>query len=75
MTLQMGWPIGMPMARKLEPGLWELRSRTSAGHARVIFSVEPEALVLLHAFIKKSRKTPLADLQIARKRLASLKET
>jgi len=22
-TLQLGWPIGMPLARKLEPNLWE----------------------------------------------------
>ena len=25
-TAQYGWPIGMPLIRKLEPGLWEVRS-------------------------------------------------
>jgi phage-related protein len=74
MTLQMGWPIGMPLAKKLESELWELRSKLSVGRARVIFSVEPKSLVLLHAFIKKSRKTPKPDLKTARKRLAALKE-
>ena len=24
-TLQLGWPVGMPLARKLEPNLWEFR--------------------------------------------------
>jgi len=26
-TIQFGWPIGMPMVRKLDTGLWEVRSR------------------------------------------------
>lgn len=31
-------------------------------------------MVLLHAFIKKSQKTPLQDLQLARQRLHSLRK-
>ncbi len=27
-TVQYGWPLGMPVVRKLEPGLWESRSCT-----------------------------------------------
>jgi hypothetical protein len=30
-TAQYGWPIGMPLIRKLEPGLWEVRSRLVGG--------------------------------------------
>ena len=26
-TVQYGWPIGMPVVRKLDTGLWEIRSR------------------------------------------------
>jgi hypothetical protein len=26
-TVQFGWPLGMPIVRKVEPGLWEVRSR------------------------------------------------
>jgi len=26
-TLQFGWPIGMPLARKMDDNLWELRSK------------------------------------------------
>jgi len=73
-TAQFGWPLGMPLIRKLEPGLWEVRSGIEQGIARVIFTVEGATLILLHAFVKKSRKTPLNELNTARRRLASLKK-
>ena len=37
-TAQYGWPLGMPLIRKLEPGLWEVRSHISEGIARVMFT-------------------------------------
>ncbi len=37
--------------------------------ARVIFCVVDEQMVLLHAFIKKSQKTPKQDLDLALKRM------
>ncbi len=64
----------MPLIRKLEPGLWEGRSHIPSGIARVIFAVEGESMVLLHGFIKKSQRTPAADLQTARQRLAQLRK-
>jgi phage-related protein len=72
-TVQFGWPLGMPLVRKLEPGLWEVRSNTSSGIARVLFSVQGEFMVLLHGFTKKSAKIPLDDLSVARRRLAQLR--
>jgi phage-related protein len=39
-TAQYGWPLGMPLIRKLEPGLWEVRSRIGNGIARVLFTVD-----------------------------------
>jgi phage-related protein len=69
-TAQFGWPLGMPLIRKLEPGLWEVRSRVSQGISRVIFTVEGNTMVLLHGFIKKSQKTPPVELKAARQRLA-----
>ena len=68
-TVQFGWPLGMPLVRKLEPRLWEIRSNLPSGIARIIFTVKGNAMVLLHGFIKKSQKTPLDDLQLARTRL------
>lgn len=71
-TVQFGWPLGMPLVRKLEKDLWEVRSRLPNRIARVIFTVSDEIMVLLHGFIKKSQKTPARDLNLARKRLQTL---
>ncbi len=73
-TVQFGWPMGMPLVRKLETNLWEVRSQLDRRIARVIFTVQQERLVLLHSFIKKSQKTPPADIDIARRRLKQFKE-
>jgi phage-related protein len=73
-TAQYGWPLGMPLIRKLEPGLWEVRCCLVQGTARVLFTVEDGTMVLLHGFTKKSKKTPVADLKIARQRLVTLRE-
>lgn len=71
-TAQFGWPLGMPLIRKLERGLWEVRSDLRDGIARVIFTVEDDLMILLHGFVKKSQKTPQRELDTARRRLADL---
>lgn len=70
-TVQFGWPLGMPLVRKIEPGLWEVRSSIKKGIARVLFTLVENNLVLLHSFVKKSQKIPQNDLETARRRLAS----
>ena len=46
-----------------------LRLASSLGReARVIFSLEQPHMVLLHGFIRKSRKTPQGDIELALKR-------
>ena len=72
-TLQFGWPVGMPLARKMKDGLWELRSHISAGIARTFFTIFEDKIVLLHGFVKKSRKTPTKELAIAKRRLGKLR--
>jgi len=72
-TVQFGWPLGMPLVRKLEPDLWEVRSSISSGIARVLFTIQANLMVLLHGFIKKSTQTPSDDLLLARKRLAQVR--
>ena len=72
-TVQFGWPLGMPIVRKMEPGLWEVRSRLKNRIARVLFTVNNNKMVLLHGFIKKSDKTPQDDLNVAHQRLAQLR--
>jgi phage-related protein len=73
-TAQFGWPLGMPLIKKLGAGLWEVRSRISQGISRVLFSVEGDTMILLHGFVKKSQKTPLHDLNVALGRLRDLHE-
>jgi phage-related protein len=64
----------MPLIHKLESGLWEVRSHLADGIARVLFTVDGGMMVLLHGFVKKSQKTPAADLKTARQRLADLRK-
>jgi phage-related protein len=67
--VQFRWPLGMPLVRKMEADLWEVRSHLSGGRmARVLFTVRGGEMALLHSFIKKSRKTPVKDLELARRR-------
>lgn len=67
-TVQFGWPQGMPLVRKMGPGLWEVRSDIPNGIARVLFTTVGPVMVLLHGFVKKSAKTPAADLKLAQQR-------
>jgi len=36
-TVQFGWPLGMPLVRKMEPGTREIRSHVTDGTARTFF--------------------------------------
>lgn len=73
-TVQFGWPIGMPVVKKLEKGIWEIRTTLNNKISRILFSVYEENIVLLHGFIKKSNKIPKEDLELARKRERDIKE-
>ncbi|MBF0098890.1 MAG: type II toxin-antitoxin system RelE/ParE family toxin [Magnetococcales bacterium] len=67
--VQFRWPLGMPLVRKIEPGLWEVRSDLPNKRiVRVFFTVDGHDMVLLHAFVKKSQHTPPHELELARKR-------
>jgi len=71
-TLEYGWPIGMPLCRAIRShqGLWEVCSNLSSGRiARVLFCMAEGRMVLLHAFIKKTQKTPDRELNIAVRRM------
>jgi phage-related protein len=72
-TVEFGWPIGMPTCRPLGNGLYEVRSNLTDGRiGRVLFCLSNTEMVLLHGFVKKTQKTPPADLALARKRLKEI---
>lgn len=73
-TVQFRWPVGLPWVRSLGAGLWEVRSNLTNRTARLIFAIDRGDMVLLHGFIKKTPKTPAADLDLARKRARNIEE-
>ena len=69
MAIEMSWPVGYPKVRKMDTDLWELRTSISDKRiCRIFFTVSGKKMVLLHAIIKKSQKTPLEDLELAKTR-------
>jgi phage-related protein len=73
-VLEMRWPVGMPLCKSLGKGLYEVRSSLPGNKiARVFFYVTKSDMILIHGFIKKTQKTPLFELTLARERLKRLK--
>ncbi len=55
--------------RHLEGKLWELRMTGRDGIARAIYvTASGQRVVVVRAFVKKTQKTPLRELEIARQR-------
>jgi phage-related protein len=70
---EFGWPVGMPVCRSLGSGLYEIRSDLAKGRiARVVFCVAKKQMVLLHAFIKKTQKTPKSEIDLATRRMKEI---
>ena len=68
-TVEYGWPVGMPTCSPMGAGLWEVRSDLDRNRiGRVLFCFSEGHMILLIGFIKKTRKTPKAELKIARAR-------
>jgi phage-related protein len=69
MTVQFGWPIGMPLVKHLKNGLWEVRSNISSKRiSRVIFFLLNNRIILVDGFIKKTQNTPKQNLEISLER-------
>ena len=69
MRVQFGWPVGMPLVRPMGAGLFEVRTDLpDKTIARVLFCFHAGELYALHGLIKKARRTPKADLELARRR-------
>ena len=69
-----GPDLGIPHTRSMGSGLFELRLKAAEGIARVFFcTVVAKKIVILHQFVKKSDKTPVRDLEIARNRMKEIR--
>ena len=66
--------LGMPFTRSMGKGLFEIRARGKEGIGRAFFcTIVDQRIIILHAFIKKSQKTPKKELDIARRRMNDVK--
>jgi phage-related protein len=67
-TVEFGGPLGMPVCRPLGVGIYEVRTSLEQNRmARVLFYIDTKGrMVLLHGFIKKTRKIPNEDLELAK---------
>ena len=63
----------MPHVRPLGEKMWEMRLTGAAGIGRAIYTATSEhRLVVLHAFVKKTQKTPQRGMDLARRRLREI---
>lgn len=66
--------LGAPHTDAFGDGLFELRLKGQEGIARVFFcALVGRRVMMLHSFVKKTQKTPLRELEIARKRMKEVK--
>jgi phage-related protein len=72
----MGEQLGMPHSRPMPSvaaGVSELRVQGADGAYRAFYSTPSlEGILVFHAFVKKTRQTPAAEIELARKRLKEL---
>lgn len=70
--VQIDWPVEGVLVKPLGSGLWEIRSKLENRIARILFVFLGGEIILLHAFIKKTQKTPVQEIDLARKRAKKL---
>lgn len=70
-----GPDLGMPHTKAMGEGLFELRLKAHEGIARVFYcTVIDERIMILHHFVKKTKKTPAKERSIARKRMKEIED-
>jgi len=70
-----GTGLTLPYVRHIDGGLWELRIKFSSDISRIFYFIPlKNRIVLLHGFVKKTDKTPLGEIDVAKKRMLDYKE-
>jgi phage-related protein len=66
---QHGPALGMPHSKAMGKSLFELRVKGESGISRIFYcTIKGERVIILHSFIKKTQKTPIKEIDTARKR-------
>ena len=74
LMLEFGANLGLPHTKPMSNGLFELRVKGKEGSARVFYCTKVgKRIIMLHAFIKKTPKTPQNELRKAEQRLSEVK--
>ena len=61
--------VGMPHVRRLSGPLWEMRLGGRDGIARALYvTVQGRRVVVVRAFVKKTRRTPRREIELALQR-------
>lgn len=64
-----------PHCKPLGNKLWEMRMKGKSGIARAIYvTAQGRRIIVLHAFVKKTQKTPKNAIAVAEKRLKEVKQ-
>jgi phage-related protein len=72
--LAFGPNLGMHHSRAVSQGLFELPLMSKEGIGRVFYcNLTHQRVMMLHAFVKKSAKTPAKELKIARDRMKEVR--
>jgi phage-related protein len=66
-----GHLLRMPHSKKIGKRLYELRT-LGANNVRILYTFYNDAAWLLHGFVKKTNKTPLQELDMAKNKLKAL---
>ncbi len=67
---EFGLGLGLPHVRPLGQKLWELRTQGQRQHRVLYVAITGQRFLLLHAFTKKTAKTPRQEIEVALARLA-----
>jgi phage-related protein len=72
----MGEQIPMPSSRPMgivAPGVSELRVQDDDGTYRIFYyTASAQGVLVFHAFVKKTQRTQVMEIELARKRLKEL---
>ncbi|HQZ97242.1 MAG TPA: type II toxin-antitoxin system RelE/ParE family toxin [Pyrinomonadaceae bacterium] len=67
--------LRMPHSRAMGDGMFELRPRGRSGIGRAFYCyLLGRRVIIIHAFIKKTQKTPEREITIARNRVKKVKK-
>ena len=75
LLMEFGPDVRTPHSRAMGGGLFELRPRGRGGVGRAMYCFATgKRIVVVHAFLKKTRATPQSDLEIARRRMKEVRD-